>query len=455
MNEERENGRFDPADFIPADAQPKAAVSCELEEPPRGSALTGILGALFGALVGVVPWFLASTFADFFVGWLGFLVGVAACWGYRLFKGRRSTRFAMATVIVCSLLALFAAEIASWMYVLCSDPEWQADAAWYGIPVAQLAWESILMPENWGIMAPSMLMGMVIGVLGVNFAFTKPYFKFCLSLSGYPLAFLSMLAVSVTTSAMTTQIKWQEEQHYRAELEEMRANLLRAVSHDLRTPLTSIYGACSTVIENYDSLDKEKTIKLLGEACSDAQWLTRMVENLLSITRISGEQTAISKEYEAAEEILAASVHKFEKRFKSNIRIAVEVPQEVVLVPMDATLIQQVLLNLMENAVLHGESTTELRLSVEHIGDEACFTVSDNGLGIPRERLATLFDGSLSGEKGGGFDMKKNMGIGLSVCQTIVKAHGGRITAENRPEGGAQFRFYLPLKEEKEDEDQG
>lgn len=167
MNEERENGRFDPADFIPADAQPKAAVSCELEEPPRGSALTGILGALFGALVGVVPWFLASTFADFFVGWLGFLVGVAACWGYRLFKGRRSTRFAMATVIVCSLLALFAAEIASWMYVLCSDPEWQADAAWYGIPVAQLAWESILMPENWGIMAPSMLMGMVIGVLGV------------------------------------------------------------------------------------------------------------------------------------------------------------------------------------------------------------------------------------------------------------------------------------------------
>ena len=122
-------------------------------------------------------------------------------------------------------------------------------------------------------------------------------------------------------------------------------------------------------------------------------------------------------------------------------------PQEVVLVPMDATLIQQVLLNLMENAVLHGESTTELRLSVEHIGDEACFTVSDNGLGIPRERLATLFDGSLSGEKGGGFDMKKNMGIGLSVCYTIVKAHDGTMTAENLDLSGACFRFYLPLEE--------
>ncbi len=211
----------------------------------------------------------------------------------------------------------------------------------------------------------------------------------------------------------------------------------------------------SAILENGDTLSTEQQRELLRDVNEDAQWLIRMVENLLSITRISGEQTAISKEYEAAEEILAASVHKFEKRFKSNIRIAVEVPQEVVLVPMDATLIQQVLLNLMENAVLHGESTTELRLSVEHIGDEACFTVSDNGLGIPRERLVTLFDGSLSGEKSGGFDMKKNMGIGLSVCQTIVKAHGGRITAENRPEGGAQFRFYLPLKEEKEDEDQG
>ena len=186
MNEERENGRFDPADFIPADAQPKAAVSCELEEPPRGSALTGILGALFGALVGVVPWFLASTFADFFVGWLGFLVGVAACWGYRLFKGRRSTRFAMATVIVCSLLALFAAEIASWMYVLCSDPEWQADAAWYGIPVAQLAWESILMPENWGIMAPSMLMGMVIGVptFATFYGLLRQFTAWCLERRG-------------------------------------------------------------------------------------------------------------------------------------------------------------------------------------------------------------------------------------------------------------------------------
>ena len=281
----------------------------------------------------------------------------------------------------------------------------------------------------WGVFSS------LFGVICVNFVFTYPFWAFNFRLTGYPLTFLTMLAVSLIISAMNTKIKKQERLRTEAERETMRANLLRAMSHDIRTPLTSIVGNTSAILENGDTLSTEQQRELLRDVNEDAQWLIRMVENLLSITR--------------------ASVHKFEKRFKSNIRIAVEVPQEVVLVPMDATLIQQVLLNLMENAVLHGESTTELRLSVEHIGDEACFTVSDNGLGIPRERLATLFDGSLSGEKSGGFDMKKNMGIGLSVCQTIVKAHGGRITAENRPEGGAQFRFYLPLKEEKEDEDQG
>lgn len=165
MDEQREKYSFDPESFVSAATQPQTAAVCEAEEP-RGSAISGVLGALLGAFVGAVPWFLASTFASFFVGWLGFLVGVAACYGYRLFKGRRSTRFAMVTVIVSSILALFIAELASWMYVLCTDPEWQADAAWYGISVAELAWGSITMPENWGIMAPNMLMGMAIGVLG-------------------------------------------------------------------------------------------------------------------------------------------------------------------------------------------------------------------------------------------------------------------------------------------------
>ena len=138
------------------------------EEPEeKGSAVLGILGALLGAIVGTIPWFLASTFADFFIGWLGFLTAVASAWGYRKLHGRRSLTFATVTVILCSMLTLFGAEIASWMYVLCTDPEWQADAAYFGVSVARLAWESILMPENWGVILPSLGVGMLIGLLGV------------------------------------------------------------------------------------------------------------------------------------------------------------------------------------------------------------------------------------------------------------------------------------------------
>ena len=137
------------------------------EVSDQGSIPLGVIGALLGALVGAVPWFLVSTFTDFYVGWLGFLVGWTAAFGYQKLKGRRSFGLAMVTVVICSLLALVAAEYGSWMFVLCTDPEWQADAAWYGIPVAQLAFESLIMPENFEVILPGLAMGLVIGGLGI------------------------------------------------------------------------------------------------------------------------------------------------------------------------------------------------------------------------------------------------------------------------------------------------
>lgn len=147
----------------------EAAPPGEIGEPrsSAGSYILGFAGALLGAVIGVIPWFLASTFANFFVGWLGFLVGVAACWGYRKCRGARRTGYAMTVIVICSVLALVLAEFASWMYILCTDPGWQADAAWYGIPVARLAFESLLMPENWPHILPGLLMGLFIGILGI------------------------------------------------------------------------------------------------------------------------------------------------------------------------------------------------------------------------------------------------------------------------------------------------
>lgn len=134
--------------------------------------------------------------------------------------------------------------------------------------------------------------GSVISVLAVNFAFRTPYFAFNFTIPENIFSGVVMLVVSFMTSTLTTRIKKQEQLRMESETEKMRANLLRAVSHDLRTPLTSIYGSCSTVIDNYDSLGREQKIKLLSEACADAQWLNRMVENLLSVTRIDADGVA-------------------------------------------------------------------------------------------------------------------------------------------------------------------
>jgi len=285
----------------------------------------------------------------------------------------------------------------------------------------------------------------VIGVIGVNYAFTSPYMQFSLSLPGYPLAFASMLAVAVTTSAMTTQIKREEKQRYYVQVEEMRANLLRAVSHDLRTPLTSISGAAS-VLQSQPDMPRDRQETLLGEIIDDSEWLVRMVENLLSITRINAEPTNLHKTPEAAEEVISESVRKFRKRF-GQIPVEIQLPEEFLMVPMDPILIEQVLTNLLENVVYHAETATRIRLRLWQEGESALFEVSDDGVGIPPKKLATIFDAAVS--HGGMYDGSRSMGIGLSVCKAIILAHSGGIAAENNPTGGAAFRFRLPMKEER------
>ena len=294
----------------------------------------------------------------------------------------------------------------------------------------------------------------LIGVLAVNFAFRSPYFAFNFTLPENLFSGMAMLVVSIMTSTLTTRIKKQEQLRMESETEKMRANLLRAVSHDLRTPLTSIYGSCSTVIDNYDSLGREQKIKLLSEACADAQWLNRMVENLLSVTRIDADGVAIQKTPTVLEELLDAVLVKFKKRCP-DVPVQLELPEDFVMIPMDSMLIQQVLMNLLENAVLHAEGMTTLTLRVFTLGSRAVFEVSDNGCGIPKERLRTLFTGVLPADAAADSG-KHGMGIGLSVCAAIVKAHGGEIQAESKVGEGTTIRFWLETEsietEENEDE---
>ena len=296
----------------------------------------------------------------------------------------------------------------------------------------------------WGVVAS------LVGVMLVNFTFTAPYFEIDFITPVNMFAALVMLVIAIMTSTLTTQIKQQEKIKAESEKERMRGNLLRAVSHDLRTPLTSIYGATSVIMDNYDSLSKEKQIKLLGEIHEDSQWLIRMVENLLSVTRIDDSITKIAKEPVVLDELLDSVIVKFNKHYPKQ-KVSVDAPEEFISIPMDPILIQQVLMNIMENAVVHAKDMTELILSVHIDNNIAIFEVKDDGCGIPEDKINQLFTGYL--EKDGNTPTdgsRNNMGIGLSVCSTIIKAHGGAIYAENRPEGGALFGFTLEMEEENE-----
>jgi two-component system sensor histidine kinase KdpD len=288
------------------------------------------------------------------------------------------------------------------------------------------------------------LIAVIFGVVCVNFVFTYPYWAFNVTIAGYPLTFLTFFMVSVITCTLTTQSKQRAELRAENEREKMRANLLRSVSHDIRTPLTSIIGSTSAVLDN-PGLSPQEQRELLEGVRSEAQWLIRVVENLLSITRIGTDQAQITKQMEAAEEIMGEVAQKFRRRFP-DIAITVSAPEELLLVPMDPILIRQVLSNLLENAAIHGETTTQVYLELRREGDFACFSVRDNGCGISEKELPTLFDGALKHNRSSTGDEKRNMGLGLSVCLAIVRAHGGAMEAHNL-DTGAEFLFRLPLKE--------
>jgi len=288
------------------------------------------------------------------------------------------------------------------------------------------------------------VMAAVAAVVCVNYIFTYPYFVVDFTIAGYPITFMVMLAVAVITSALMTQIKRQEQIRREIEKEKMRANLLRAVSHDIRTPLTSIAGSAAGIIENKSILTKEQEMDLLNNIQEDAQWLVRIVENLLSITRMNADGASLETQEELAEEVISGAIVKFQKRF-SEISVQANTPDDVIMVPMDAILIEQVILNLMENAVIHGKKTKKLTINLHINEQKAVFIIEDDGEGIKENILPVIFEGNIGGHDEQESDKKRNMGIGLSVCQSIIKAHKGTMKAENKTEGGAKMTFELPL----------
>lgn len=288
-------------------------------------------------------------------------------------------------------------------------------------------------------------------VVFVNYCFTYPYFEINFTLTGYPITFLAMLSISTITSTTTSHMIKQsqilaerEKQLMEADKEKMRANLLRAVSHDLRTPLTSITGALSSYMYDASGYTDDEKEMLIHNIYDDANWLLTMVENLLSVTRIQNDSTNLKKSLEAVEEVISESVSRLQKRIP-DIDICVHIPDELIELPMDAMLIEQVIMNFLENAYMHSASCKPIELTVTQNDKEVSFHVRDYGVGIDKDKIESLFDG-IPSTQALTADSKKGMGIGLSICKTIILAHHGNISAQNH-KNGAEFIFSLPRKE--------
>ncbi len=291
-----------------------------------------------------------------------------------------------------------------------------------------------------GTYLPIMARDKKYGVVGFLFDDSKQILEDTYS---YINVMIAQTILALEKQQMTEQA---QEILLETEKEKMRSNLLRAVSHDLRTPLTGIIGSASTLLESGALISAETGKKMLTDIQQDAEWLVHMVENLLSVTRISGGTTTLKKQDEIVEEVVGEAVGRIRKRFP-DATIQVKVPDEMLIVPMDATLIEQVLINLIENSIRHSGSILPISLRVSHKKSGAVFTVSDTGKGIDPARIPDIFDGKANN---GSSDSTRGIGIGLSICKSIILAHGGKIFAENNLNGGASFTFLLPMKGEVE-----
>jgi len=231
------------------------------------------------------------------------------------------------------------------------------------------------------------------------------------------------------------------------ETERLRNSLLSAVSHDLRTPLASIVGAASSLLDKDISLPQSTQHDLLLSIVSESERLHRLVSNLLEMTRLQSGAIHINKEQQPLEEVVGAAMSRFENQFGSR-KVTTNIPADLPLVLIDATLMEQVFINLIENALKYSPPTGSLHIAALEGEGTVLVEVSDRGPGIPAGQENTVFDPFSRIWQANGGHADKNTGgagLGLAICRAVIEAHGGAIWVENRPRGGAVFRFTLPV----------
>ena len=237
----------------------------------------------------------------------------------------------------------------------------------------------------------------------------------------------------------------REEALAQAQNEQMRANLLRSISHDLRTPLTSISGNSGILLNNEESLDEEKRRKLYSDIYDDSMWLISLVENLLSVTRLEDGTMSLNMQIELVEEVIEEALKHVNRKCAEH-QLSYLHSEEILLAKMDSRLIVQVIINLVNNAIEYTQQGSEILIRSEKKGKWIEISVADNGKGISEEAKKKIFEMFYT-EKNNMADSRRGMGLGLFLCELIVESHGGKIKVENNEPKGTKFTFTLPAEE--------
>ena len=260
--------------------------------------------------------------------------------------------------------------------------------------------------------------------------------------NGILFSILGECALALENEKVTEE---KEEAAILAQNEQLRYNLLRSISHDLRTPLTSISGNASNLLSNGDYFDRETRIQLYGDIYEESLWLIHLVENLLSVTRLEEKKMNLNLSVELVDEVITEALRHVSPKAAEH-QIATEEKEEFLLATMDAGLIVQVIINLVDNAVKYTPTGSHILISSFRRGTEAVVSVSDDGPGIPDEAKPHVFEMFYTGS-GKIADSHRSMGLGLSLCKSIIQLHGGQITVSDAYPHGAVFQFTLPAGE--------
>lgn len=283
------------------------------------------------------------------------------------------------------------------------------------------------------------LMASLLSALALDYFITVPYFSFAI---GSPQAWVTLLVMLVESLVISTlAAKSREGEYHRiaAEAEKSRNALLSAVSHDLRTPLTAIKGAASSLMGGPDTLSPAERSQLSTLIYEESERMNRLIQNLLDMTRLQAGPPQLKKEWQSMEELVGAVLGRLKGRLAARpfeLRLEAGLP----LLLVDGLLVEQLLLNLLENALNHTPDQTPVYLSAKKMDDLIEVEIADGGPGLKPGEEKIIFEKFMRGYHGG----KGGTGLGLSICRAVVEAHGGVIEAKNRPQGGACFVVRLP-----------